>query len=139
MLERLDQRPTWLLGQAHRRSHALLQEAFARAGARPYGYRLLAALEQHGPLSQADAGRHTVLDRSDVSATLDELEARRLVERAPDPADGRRKIASLTRAGAAELRRLDGVLDEIQDAVLAPLTARERTELARILTKLAGA
>jgi DNA-binding MarR family transcriptional regulator len=45
---------------------------------------------------------------------------------------------ALTRAGRAELARLDGVVAEIQERFLAPLNEAERRQLVRILTKLGG-
>ncbi len=58
-----------------------------RAGARRYHYALLAAAEEYGPSSQADLGRRTGIDRSDMVATVNDLAERRLLERAPDPQD----------------------------------------------------
>lgn len=136
-LRRVAGQPTWLLNRANARAQALLFDALAGAGVRGYHFRLLAALEQHGPSSQADLGRASGIDRSDVVATLDELVAWGLAGRAPDPADGRRNVVRLTQAGTARLEELDVVLTRVQDAVLAPLDPAERTALLRLLAKLA--
>jgi DNA-binding MarR family transcriptional regulator len=136
-LRRVAGRPTWLLSRANARSQGLLADAFAAAGVRGYHFRLLAALDEHGPASQADLGRHTGIDRSDVVATLNDLVAWGLAGRAPDPADRRRNIVTITDRGAATLERLDAVLDGVQEAVLAPLTPDERAVLVRLLAKLA--
>ncbi|SKC38306.1 MarR family winged helix-turn-helix transcriptional regulator [Krasilnikoviella flava] len=137
--DRLKDRPTWLLGRAAARSSALLAAAFAGRGdgLRGYHYRLLAALEQWGPESQADLGRDTGIDRSDVTGALHELEAQGLVERETDPVNRRRKIVSITPAGRSTLRRLDAVLDEVQDDLLAPLSATQRRQYAAIMARLA--
>ena len=95
-------------------------------GLRGYHYRLLAALEQWGPASQADLGRDTGIDRSDVTAVLGELEARELVERRVDPEHKRRKIVTITAAGMAELERLDRIVDDVQADVLVPLTPAQQ-------------
>jgi DNA-binding MarR family transcriptional regulator len=129
-------RPTWLLSRANARSQGLLADAFAAQGIRGYEFRLLAALDEHGPASQADLGRQTGIDRSDVVAALNALVARGLAQRTPDPADGRRNIVTITRPGARELDRLDAVLDGVQETVLAPLTPSERKALVRLLAKL---
>jgi DNA-binding MarR family transcriptional regulator len=136
-LERVAGRPTWLLSQANARAHSLLTEALASEGVRGYHYRLLAALDQYGPSSQADLGRYTDIDRSDVVATLNDLVARRLARRESDPTDRRRNVVKLTTRGAGMLARLDPVLDDVQAAVLAPLTENERRTLVRLLAKLA--
>ena len=135
-LRRVAGRPTWLLGRANLRAHGLLTDAFAAEGVRGYHFRVLAALDQYGAASQADLGRHTGIDRSDVVATLNDLVERGLAERAPDPVDRRRNIVTLTERGATTLHRLDAVLDDVQDAVLAPLTAAERKTFVRLLSKL---
>ena len=95
-------------------------------------------LEDLGPASQAALGRRAELDRGDVVTTLEELESDGLVERAPDPDDGRRRIASITTAGRSRLRRLDGVVMTVQDDLLAPLPIAERAKLIRLLGRVAG-
>jgi MarR family transcriptional regulator, lower aerobic nicotinate degradation pathway regulator len=106
------------------------------AGARGYQYRVLAALEDLGRASQATLGRRAALDRSDVVATLSELEADALVERSPDPDDARRKIVSITSGGRRRLRKLDAIVASVQEELLAPLGPDERTELVRLLGRL---
>jgi MarR family transcriptional regulator, lower aerobic nicotinate degradation pathway regulator len=108
---RLKDRPTWLISRAYARSSGLLNAGFeARGnGLRGYHYRLLAALEEWGPASQADLGRSTGIDRSDVTAALAELESRNLIERTADPENKRRNIVTLTPEGAEQLRDLDTV------------------------------
>ena len=128
--------PTWLLSRSSARAHRLLGDAFAAVGARGYHYRLLAALEELGPSSQATLGRSAELDRSDVVTALDELEAAALVERSPDPDDGRRKIVTMTAAGRRRLLKLDEVVAGVQEELLAPLSTGERAELVRLLTAL---
>ena len=135
-LRRVAARPTWLLSRANARAQGLLAEAFGAEGVRGYHFRLLAALDQYGPSSQADLGRHTGIDRSDVVAALNELVERGLAERQPDLSDRRRNVISLTRRGADTLERLDAVLDDVQEAVLAPLTSGERATLVRLLARL---
>ncbi|WP_460333111.1 MarR family winged helix-turn-helix transcriptional regulator [Actinoallomurus acanthiterrae] len=123
---RLRQAPSWLLGQASIHSGRLVSEHFAAADARGYHYRLLAALQEFGPASQAELGRRTGIDRSDVVAALNELAEKKLIERSPDPDDRRRNIITITTAGRDRLEHLTAVLTEIQDALLAPLGTRTR-------------
>ena len=118
------------------RSHRLLSEALAAAGARGYEYRLLAALDELGPSSQAALGRAVGLDRRDVTVTLTELVDHGVVDRAPDPSDTRRNLVRLTAPGRARLRELDGVMDRVQDRLLAPLPPADRARLMELLTRL---
>ena len=137
--DRIKDRPTWLISRAHARSSALLADGFEAHGdgLRSYHYRLLAALEQWGATSQADLGRATGIDRSDVTAALTELESRHLVDRKVDPSHKRRNVVTITPEGADELLRLDAVLDEIQAAVLEPLTAAQQRQLIDLLSRIA--
>jgi DNA-binding MarR family transcriptional regulator len=124
------------LSRASVRAHRLLTEGFAGTGFRGYDYRLLAALAEFGPASQADLGRRADIDRSDVVASLNDLAGRGLVKRSPDAEDRRRNVVSLTPAGERELATLDAVLDGVQERLLAPLSERERTQLVRLLRRV---
>jgi DNA-binding MarR family transcriptional regulator len=135
---RLRDRPTWLIGRAYARSTGLLNAGFEShgSGLRGYHYRLLAALEEWGPASQADLGRNTGIDRSDVTAALAELEARGLIERAVDPGHKRRNIVTLTAEGVETLSDLDRVVDTTQDELMAPLTSVQRHDLVALIRLL---
>jgi DNA-binding MarR family transcriptional regulator len=125
-----------LLTQTAGHAHRLVTDGFAAAQARGYHYRLLATLEQFGPASQAALGRRSGIHLSDMVATINELADRNLVERAPDPADRRRNVISLTAAGKRQLRRLEKQLADCQDELLAPLSAEERQRLTELLSRL---
>ena len=136
-LRRVADQPTWLLGRANARSQRILAETFNAAGARGYQFRILAGLEQHGPSSQADLGRNTGIDRSDVVATVNELVTKGFVRRDPD--DRRRNIITLTPNGGGALEQLDRVVHDAQDRMLAPLLPDERSTLVALLAKLVDA
>jgi MarR family transcriptional regulator, lower aerobic nicotinate degradation pathway regulator len=129
-------KPTWLLSQVSAHAHAVLAARLGAAGARGYHVRVLAALAEFGPASQATLGRHAEMDRSDVTATVGELAAAGLVERAADAGDRRRNVITITAAGLARLRELDSILAAVQDEVLEPLSADERTALTGLLTRV---
>jgi MarR family transcriptional regulator, lower aerobic nicotinate degradation pathway regulator len=130
------EKTSWLISQTARHAHRILTDALATAGSRGYDYRLLAALQEFGPESQASLGRRTGMDRSDVVASVNDLEGRGLVQRSPDPADGRRNVITITPAGAVYLQRLDEILAGVQDELLAPLAPAERELLIRLLTRV---
>jgi DNA-binding MarR family transcriptional regulator len=136
---RVKDRPTWLISRAFARSSGLLAAGFEAhgQGLRSYHYRLLAALDEWGSASQAELGRGTGIDRSDVTAALTELESRGLVGRAADPEHGRRNIVTITTAGVERLRQLDVVIDGVQEAVLKPLTATQRRQFMALVKLLA--
>ncbi|TCC19577.1 MarR family winged helix-turn-helix transcriptional regulator [Kribbella speibonae] len=132
----LTELPSWLLTQSAAQAHRIVTESFAAGGARAYHFRLLATLVEFGPASQATLGRRSSIDRSDVVAALNELEADGHVERSADPADGRRNVITITTAGKRHYRRLTTLVGKAQEEIFAPLSATDRTRLTTILGKL---
>ncbi|HEY7071677.1 MAG TPA: MarR family transcriptional regulator [Acidimicrobiales bacterium] len=133
---RVRAKTSWLLNQAALPANRLVAEALAAEDGRRYHYVLLAALDDGGPASQADLSRRTTIDRSDIVAALNDLAGRGLVERSPDPADRRRNVITLTTAGRRHLHKLDRLLDQAQDDLLAPLSPVERRRLVDLLTRI---
>jgi DNA-binding MarR family transcriptional regulator len=99
-------------------------------------FAVLAALEEYGPLSQADLGRRLGLDRNDVNGILNRLEDHGQAARQADPADRRRNVVTLTEAGRRYLTELQEYTDAVQDELLTSLDAAERRQLQSLLTKL---
>lgn len=135
---RLRDLPTWLISRNYTRSNALLSDGFTTTGngLRPYHYRLMTSLKDAGPVGQAELGRLSGIDRSDVANMLAELERRGLVSRVTDPDNRRRNIVTITGTGEEQLAALDAIIEEVQQQVVAPLTVRERQQLVRLLHKL---
>jgi DNA-binding MarR family transcriptional regulator len=97
---------------------------------------VLASLQDFGPGSQAALSGRTGIYRSDMVGVLNELAERDLVERTPDPDDRRRNVITISPQGRRHLRRLDKVLDDLHDELLAPLSPTERDQLMQLLTRL---
>lgn len=134
--DRLRRRASRQLSQLTARSDRLINEGLAQVDARKWHYAVLASLQDFGPGSQAALSGRTGIYRSDMVGVLNELAERDLVERAPDPDDRRRNVISISPQGRRHLRRLDKVLDDLHDALLAPLTPAERDEFLQLLTRL---
>ncbi|GAB2967519.1 MarR family transcriptional regulator [Streptomyces pseudoechinosporeus] len=134
--KRLAAKPSWLITQLAVHARRLVFDGFTAAGARGYHYRILAALHEFGPASQADLGRRCRIDRSDVVAAVNELVEQDFVVRAPDPDHGRRNKVTLTTGGARQLRCMDRVLDQAQDDLLEPLSPEDRQTLTRLLSRV---
>lgn len=129
-------KPTWLISQVSAHAHAVMVARLGSVGARGYHFRVLAALAEFGPASQTALGRHADMDRSDVTATVTELAATGLVRRITDTDDRRRNVISVTDAGLARLRELDGILTAVQEEILAPLSPEQRSALTSLLTRV---
>ena len=92
-----------------RTARRLRQEAAAEAsGLTPTSTAALATIERHGPLTPSELARLERVQRPTVTRTLGCLEREGLVERTPDPADGRSSLVSVNGAGRERLRRLRG-------------------------------
>ncbi|MEW1913997.1 MarR family transcriptional regulator [Kitasatospora sp. NPDC085895] len=62
-------------------------------------YPVLSGLARTGACSAADLGREIGLDRTTVTRRADRLEQAGLLQRRPDPADGRATLLALTEQG----------------------------------------
>src|SRR5580693_5066646 len=89
-------------------------------------------------LSQSGLSDRTGIYRSDLVATINELTARGLVVRAPDPADRRRNAITLTDEGRRHLKHLDALIADGEAEFLVPLSEVDRAELTRILKLIVG-
>jgi MarR family transcriptional regulator, lower aerobic nicotinate degradation pathway regulator len=133
---RLWRLPSWLVSNTALFAQRLVSERFAAEGRRMAHFAVLVALSEIGPASQAALGRSLSIDRSDMVAVLNELEDEGLVARVRDEADRRRNLVRLTPAGTRALERLDEQVEAAQEELLAPLSAAERRELRRLLTRV---
>jgi DNA-binding MarR family transcriptional regulator len=90
-----------------RTSRRLRQEAMAEAGdLTPTSTAALATVERHGPLTPSELAEVERVKRPTVTRTLGCLTRAGLVERTPDPADGRSALVAVNAAGRERLRRL---------------------------------
>jgi DNA-binding MarR family transcriptional regulator len=92
-----------------RTSRRLRQEAAGAGGQlTPTAAAALATVERHGPLTPSELAEIERVKRPTATRTLRVLGEAGLVERAPDPEDGRSALVSITAAGRDRLRRLRG-------------------------------
>jgi DNA-binding MarR family transcriptional regulator len=91
-------------------------------------------------LRMAELASRVVLSRTRVSRLVDELADRALVERQPDPADGRACLAVLTRAGRDALRKAAPVyLGGIERHFTSHLDDHERSVITSGLERVVDA
>ena len=92
-----------------RTSRRLRQEAAGAVGElTPTSAAALATVERHGPLTPSELAEIERVKRPTATRTLRVLNEAGLVERAPDPEDGRSALVSITATGREQLRRLRG-------------------------------
>jgi DNA-binding MarR family transcriptional regulator len=92
-----------------RTARRLRQEAATETGGlTPTSTAALATIERHGPLTPSELARLERVRRPTVTRTLGCLDREGLIERTPDPADGRSALVSVNAAGRERLRRVRG-------------------------------
>ena len=90
----------------------------------------LSRLDRGGPAAAADLARREQISPQSMGATLSELETRGLINRRPDPSDGRRIMLSISATGRRELNRRRNARVEQLTAGLADFTESELKQLA---------
>lgn len=133
---RLKRLPSWLINQAAIPANRLVTEGLAGAGVRRHHYALLTTLDEIGAGSQATLSDCSAVDRGDMVSTIDELVEKGLVARTPDSTDKRRNVVTITPAGRRLLRKLDRLVADIQNQLLAALSVDERRQLVLLLGRV---
>ena len=92
----------------------------------------LVRLDRGGPATPGALAKLEQISPQSMGATLGALELRGLVERRPDPGDGRRAVMSLTEAGRQTLwQRRNARTQQLAKALAAGFT---RSELEQLMT-----
>lgn len=105
----LSERAVQLRTAIVRMARRLRQEAAAETtGLTPTSVAALATIERHGPMTPSEIAEIERVKRPTITRTLRCLQREGLIDRAPDPADGRSALVSVNGAGRERLRRLRG-------------------------------
>jgi DNA-binding MarR family transcriptional regulator len=103
-----------------------------------WGYSVLTALES-GPVgTQAALAESINADKSRLIGVLDDLQARGLIERAPDPADRRARLLSITPAGHQLRASVQSEIQRNEQRLLAQLPESDRAGFLNGLGYLAA-
>ena len=125
-------------------AHAALMKQFAAediwAEASMREYDVLYTLSKcPEPIRLGELNRHVLLSQPALSRLVDRLAGRGLIDRRPDPADGRGVLLSLSAAGRAVQRRIGRLHARgVARAMTAGLDPAEIRQLETICRKLAG-
>ncbi|MFF4244390.1 MarR family winged helix-turn-helix transcriptional regulator [Streptomyces sp. NPDC001822] len=92
---------------------------------------VLARLQDDGPATTASLARAELVRPQSMRLTLGALESRGFVTRAPDLADGRKSVVSVTEAGSSTLAGVRAAKRSwLAEAIAGELDAAERRTLA---------
>lgn len=103
----LSERAAHLRTAIVRTARRLRQEAAAETtGLTPTSVAALATIERHGPLTPSEIAEIERVKRPTITRTLGCLEREGLIDRTPDPADGRSALVGINGTGRERLRRV---------------------------------
>ena len=100
------------------------------------GYWLLVLLSGQGPVRLSDLADSVELDLSTVSRQMRDLVVSGLVDKVPDPGDGRASLLSLSARGWAVLEAVSEARRLVLAEAVAEWTEEERNQLAEGLSRL---
>jgi DNA-binding MarR family transcriptional regulator len=138
----LDPSPIALFGRVHRvylRYHAVIAKGFESFDLNSASFDVLAALRRSGPpyrKTASELATGSLLSSAGVTFRLDRLEQAGLIERQRDLVDRRVVHSQLTDKGLRVIEEAIATHLENEHRLLAGLSERERTQLARLLAKL---
>ncbi len=130
--------PGYLMARLGEASRRRFHKALEPEGLHPRHFGVMTMLAAHPGMSQHQLHEHTAIDPSSMVSVIDELEARGLAERRPDPADRRARQVFLTGQGEQTLKRIRALAAGLQREFFGALSAQERKTLHALLRKLAG-
>jgi DNA-binding MarR family transcriptional regulator len=119
-------RPGFLIRRLHQLHCVLFFEETRGYDITPVQYSLMTALAARGELEQSSLALQIGMERSSVAEVVPRMQQRGLLARRRSPEDGRVQLISLTRKGAALLRRMAGAVQRAHDRTLEQLNAPDR-------------
>jgi DNA-binding MarR family transcriptional regulator len=128
--------PGHLLRRAQQAHTALFAEEFDRELTGPQ-YAALQVVGENPGVSQRELGERAALDKSTAADLVRRLGRRGWVVQGIDPHDRRRRTLTLTPDARAACAAFSGRVLGIQDALLEPLDAQERTHFLAALAPIA--
>jgi MarR family 2-MHQ and catechol resistance regulon transcriptional repressor len=102
----------------------------------PGDFAVLEALLHKGPLPVNTIGKKVLLTSGSMTAAVDRLERRGLVERRNDPEDRRTRVVHLTAEGRKVIRKLFAVHEQDMERAVSVLNASEKEQLSGLLRKV---
>jgi DNA-binding MarR family transcriptional regulator len=120
------------LWRAH---HTRTAETLDSIGLTPPLFAILNVIGAREGSIQQELGSALGIDRSTMVSLIDQLEGAGLAKRRPSAKDRRAREIAITPKGRRLLKRARGLLSQVEDEVLAGLTAAERRELLRLLRR----
>jgi DNA-binding MarR family transcriptional regulator len=118
-----------------RASHIRAADALGSVGLTPSLFGLLNVIGAREGAIQQELGAAMGIDPSTMVALIDQLEGAGLAKRRPSATDRRAREVAITPKGRRLLERARRLISQVEEEVLAGLTAAERRELLKLLRR----
>jgi MarR family transcriptional regulator for hemolysin len=118
-----------------RATHTRTAEMLGSVGLTPALFALLNVIGAREGAIQQELGSALGIDRSTMVSLIDQLESAGLAKRRPSATDRRAREIAITPKGRRALQRARGLILQVEDEVLAGLSAEERGELVALLRR----
>ncbi len=99
-------------------------------------WKILATLNRHPNISAANAGEKTAMDKVAVSRAIKGLCDKGLVHKIFSKEDRRRSVLNMTEEGEAIYSRIEPLVTEYENSLLAILNSQELSQLDHLLDKM---
>lgn len=130
----------WIeVGRTNLKVHRVLNLLLSQLDLSLAQHEILVALRHRPAQTQRELSDRLMLVKSNASALIRKLEARRLVDRAPDPDDTRNKRVSLTRAGLALVERSFAVQNRVIRAMADVMSDEDLEHTQAVMRRVAAA
>jgi DNA-binding MarR family transcriptional regulator len=126
----------YLLLKAGTQFHAIIDDALAAHELTGRQFLVLTFAGGSEELSQLEVSRRLGLDPTIVVGLVDDLEARRAIQRVRDPNDRRRSLLELTASGRNLHAEAAAAVEAAEREFLGPLPAGDRKVLRRMLIEV---
>lgn len=132
----LAQETEFLLARARAAGTGHANSRLLALGLKARSYAVLSLAASGLEPTQRELAEFLSLDASQIVALVDQLEKAQLVERHPAPTDRRTNVIVATAEGVQMYARARDVAQETESESLAALSAEEREDLRRLLSKI---
>lgn len=124
------------LAEVAGRLHRMIRSHLDRQRVSLATARTLATLDREGPVHMSELAAVEQVAQPTISALVARLESQGLVQRSPDPADGRLVVVALTPSGRDQLGSILELRTALVSRWLAELSSPERAAVAAAIPAL---
>ncbi|MBD8066540.1 MarR family transcriptional regulator [Devosia sp. PTR5] len=113
-----------------------LERHLSRIGLSPAHMPVLLALDDGSAATQKALAEDARVEQATMAATLARMERDGLIQRTPNPDDGRSSLVRLTPAALEKLPQVSAITRSINALVLEQLTPEERAQFFTLMSKI---